>query len=898
MEQVFGGVKMPFSIYTYSNPYEINKELYWDSIRNCPHFCVSQTMANGMMGTYEEMTAGKVSTVENLVNGLFAYWESSECKIKQYTDIDEAITRLDISTNSEKIKHSLRFNRKEISNSLRILFELNMSIEDMRIDIMTEEQQYLVELYRIISESELVRDFILKRHFTEVEIENAIREGMKLEQDNVDLSSIDVDTIVIHGVHQFSPMILQTVELVAKYKRVILLFNYQLQYKNVYQTWIDVYSSFDLPIKSQFTNEFRPNPLLSNSFDGNLLADRMANLIEGRPEENEEDCPFEILEFDNNTEFASYVASVYENAQKRQEREKESRKSTLYYMQEQFYAANNSVNNILKIYYPGQFGERHFLTYPIGHFFLSITNMWNAEEGGIQIENMNDIAECLNSGFIREETPGKLYSIFNRTKEFFLREKTINQIIELLGKLKKRIAKAEKDANEKRIGSRLIYFDVTSDEIDILAAALNQLNQITRLFYDDFEDTENNFNKFYKKIKEFLENRILEAEDLEDEFRDVVKRVLIRLEEVNKISATGSFDVLKETMAYYLKQESKKGLSANWIVRDFEQIDGDILKSKKQNKDIVYHFACLSDNDMNVTRRDRFPWPLDVNFFEIAQDPIDWKYQVYIKSRREYKNFKRYALIYGLQFNRVKFKLSYVKNVDDKENEMFYVFKILDAKKAYPKYKQTEALPESVRHLELDVDTTNNYGQYDYYRYRICKYKFLLESTIEKRAIFREHFLLLKYLEILLENAARVILQGQIATEDVILTTLNDEYKKLERKFEFVKDMHTERMDIITNSKKYLLKSVLKNETSFPMLNSIDDIYMKKREEFIYLQLGNGDGSYSTCFKYVLQGEIDTRLSSSKVNAIGYIRSCGEWCQYCAVREICLEPYKYGKNKE
>lgn len=101
------------------------------------------------------------------------------------------------------------------------------------------------------------------------------------------------------------------------------------------------------------------------------------------------------------------------------------------------------------------------------------------------------------------------------------------------------------------------------------------------------------FKKFYKRIKEFLETRILEAEDLEADFRDVVKRVLIRLEEVDNIDATGSFDVLKETMAYYLKQESKKGLSANWIVRDFEQIDGDILKSRKQNKDIVYHFACF-----------------------------------------------------------------------------------------------------------------------------------------------------------------------------------------------------------------------------------------------------------------------------------------------------------------
>lgn len=887
---------MPFSIYTYSNPYEINKELYWDSIKNCPHFCVSQTMANGMVGTYEEMTAGKVSTVENLVKGLFAYWESSEYKIKQYTVIDEAINRLIITENSEKIKQSLRFNRKQLSNSLRILFELDMSIEEMRTDLMSEEQRHLVELYRIIRKSDLVQDFTLKRHFSEAEIENAIREGMKLEREEADISAVDVDTIVIHGVHQFSPMILQTIELVAKYKRVILLFNYQQQYKNVYQTWIDVYSSFDLPIKSQFTNEFKPNPLLKNSYEGNLLADRMANLIEGHPEENEEECPLEVMEFDNNTEFASYVAGVFEDALKRQERDKDAKRSTLYYMQEQFYAANNSVNNILKIYYPGQFGERHFLTYPIGHFFLSITNMWNPEEGGIQIENMNDIVECLNSGFIKEETAGKLYSIFNRTKEFFARAETIDQITDLLEKLKKRIKKAEKDVTEKRIGSRLVYFDVTSEEIDTLVAALEQLDQITKLFYADFENTENNFKKFYKRIKEFLETRILEAEDLEEEFRDVVKRVLIRLEEVDKIDATGSFDVLKETMAYYLKQEAKKGISANWIVRDFEQIDGDILKSRKQNKDIIYHFSCLSDNDMNVTRRDRFPWPLDVTFFEVAQDPIDWKYQVYVKSRREYKNFKRYALIYGLQFNRVKFKLSYVKNVDDKENEMFYLLKILEAQKVYPKDQPTGTLPKAVRDLRLELNTENNYGQYDFYRYKICKYRFLLESTIEKRAVFRDHFLLLKYLEILLENVARVVLQGQIAAEDMLLDTLNDEYKKLERKFEFVKDMHTERMDIITNAKNYLQKSVLKNGTTFPMISPTDDIYMKKREEFIYLQLGNGDGSFSGYFKDVPQGEIDARLSSNRVNATGYAKSCDEWCQYCGVREICLEPYKYGRN--
>ena len=887
---------MSLSIYTYSNPYEIDKELYWDSIRDCPHFCVSQTMANGIMGTYREMTAGKVSTVENLVKGLFSYWESSECKIKQYADIDIAIGMLELPEAEEKIRQSLRFNRKELVNSLRILFELDMDIDEMRLDLMSIEQNHLIQIYRVIKESDMKKDFELKRSFSEEEINAAIIAGMRLEQEKADLSGIDYDSIVVHGIHQFSPMILQTLELIAKYKRVILLFNYQNQYKNVYQTWIDVYSSFDLPIKSQFINEFKPNPLLAASYESNLLADEMANLVEGKINGEGEQFQVEYIEFDNNTEFASYVAREFEKALKRQAKEKDcdNKRSTLYYMKEQFYAANNSVNNILKVYYPGQFGERHFLTYPIGHFFLSITGMWNPDEGGLLIDDMNDIIECLNSGLINVKSDSALTSIFNRTKEFFLRAKTIDEIVDLLDKLKKRLAKVRGNETEKTVCNRIVYFDVTENEIDALAEALKQLDRIAKLFYEDFENKENNFKEFYKKIKDFLENRVLEAEDLEDDFRDVVKRVLIRLEEVDKIDASGTFDVLKETMSYYLKQESKKGLSANWIVRDFEQIDGDILKSRIQEQDTIYHFACVSDNDMNVTNRDRFPWPLDVTFFEVAQDPIDWKYQVYVKSRREYKNFKRYALIYGLQFNRARYKISLVKNVDDKENELFYILKILGAKKTLTFENEDNKRTGIPQRFTMDIDTSNNYGQYDYFRYRICKYRFLLESTIAKRPVFRDHFLLLKYLEILLEDAVRVSLQGQIATDDVIMGTLNDEYKKLERRFEFVREVHTERMDVITNAKNYLQNSVLKQNTVFPQVNPKDVVYMHKREEFIYLSLDDPNFSYN--FKEIPEEELARKLSAEKVNTRGYQKSCGDWCQYCAVREICMESYKYDKN--
>ena len=57
---------MSLSIYTYSNPYEINNEPYWDSIRNCAHFCVSQTMVNGLSAVYDELDNGQLATVARL----------------------------------------------------------------------------------------------------------------------------------------------------------------------------------------------------------------------------------------------------------------------------------------------------------------------------------------------------------------------------------------------------------------------------------------------------------------------------------------------------------------------------------------------------------------------------------------------------------------------------------------------------------------------------------------------------------------------------------------------------------------------------------------------------------------------------------------------------------------
>lgn len=899
---------MSLSIYTYSNPYEINNEPFWDSIKNCAHFCVSQTMVNGLSAVYSELNDGQLATVEELVEALYPNWLDTKTYIEQYTILTNTLDTVTPNIEPDrwkKIKQSLRFNKSSLLDSIRLMAEMGLSLKNLKIKKITEEQLYLVAAYKAILNGENAKKFTLRRNFSDKEIDQAVKTALVAKdvrrgKEAKSVEKIDCNTVVIHGIHQFTPTILSMIEEVAKYKRVVLLFNYQQQYKEIYQTWLDVYSCFDLNIKSQFNNEFIPSTLLQASYKGNVLADQIGKLADGiLTEKSRVINDVRVIEFDNITEFSAYVAQIFEDASRKYQEDENKKGSALSYMREQFYSANNSVNDILKVYFPEQFGERHFLAYPIGHFFVAVTNMWDSENGGIKIENMNDIAECLYSGALYEKIPGLLITTFNSTKNYFSRATVLEGdnesegVIDLLKKLRKQISKLNKGKAEYAEQlNRLAYYNVDLESIDELIEALETLNKITKLFYEDFENENNNFKHFYEKIKDFVETQILPTADAETEFQDILLRLLARLEEVEKIETTSTFDCLKDTMAYYLKQESQKGESANWIVRDFQQIDGDILKSSTQEADIIYHFACVSDADMNVKREDQFPWPLTIEFFEKAYEPLDWKYQVYVKSRKEYKHFKRYALVYGLEFNRCNFKLSYIKNDDDKQNELYYILKLLGVKTERNIHNTTS----TKQNLDLTVNLGVNRSKFvdlDGFRRRICGYRFALESLIEGGTIYQDRFLQSKYMEIMLANIVRRKLEGQIATEAIMNEALDDATSRLSRYFRFLNE--SEMTDIKTNTKNAIIHQALKDGKikQFPKLDDTDTEMMRKKEEFIYLHLENENQ------ENVLLGKFNDLTVAEKkkflpenLKEANYSKEANIWCQWCAVREKCLESYK------
>ena len=899
---------MSLSIYTYSNPYEINNEPFWDSIRLCAHFCVSQTMVNGLSAVYKDLDNGQLATVEELVETLYPNWFDTKTYIEQYTILTNILDSVSPNIDAEtwaRVKRSLKFYKGDLLDGIRLMLEMGISLENIKLKKSSEEQKFLVAAYKAILGSKEADKFAIKSGFSEREIDKVVKKALiakdlRRGKTPKSIDKVDCGTIVIHGVHQFTPTILSMIEEVAKYKRVVLLFNYQEQYSEIYQTWLDVYSCFDMNIKSQFNNEFRPSALLQSSYTGNVLADQIGQLANGTVlGKNKELDKVAVTEFDNITEFSAYVARIFEKAKRSFQEDEERKDSPLSYMKEQFYSANNSVNDILKVYFPEQFGERHFLAYPIGHFFVAVTNMWDSENGGIKIQNMNDVAECLCSGAIYEENAGSLITTFNTAKNYFSRavtlegDKDTDGIIDLLKKLKKQILNLDKGKNEYQEQLRRIsYFNLSEDAIANLIVALQSLNTITKLFYEDFENQNNNFKYFYEKIRDFVEQQVLPAADVESEFYDIISRLLARLEEVETLDTTSSFECLKDTMAYYLKQESQRDESANWIVRDFQQIDGDVLKSSTQDAEIVYHFACVSDADMNVKREDQFPWPLNIDFFEKAYEPLDWKYQVYVKSRKEFKHFKRYALLYGLEFNRCKFKLSYIKNDDDKENELYYMLKLLGIESV----KNIHNTPDEQKQINLSFDLgVNNrkFSDMDGFRRRICGYRFALESLIENGTKYQDRFLQSKYLEIILANMIRKKLVGQIATESVMNRELDEAVKRLARYFRFLNE--SELTDIKSNAKNSVIHQALKDGRIkiFPGISTEDAKIMQKKEEFIYLHLEDEDKENVLLGKFNdLTIEEKRQFLPDKLKQASYSKNVNIWCQWCAVREKCLEYYK------
>lgn len=858
---------MGLKIYTYSNPYEIKRESYWNEIKDCAHFCVSQTMVNGLEEIYPSLKeGGYLTTIKILINTLYSDWEDENRRVKQIIEVDNAINSLNFDENlNVSARRSLEYNTKSLVKCIRLFKELRLNANSFDVSRLNMDQKYLIDIYEYICSREKT-SFEFERVSRADIIDEKILEALKNKHKNHSYDKLDRSTVVIHGIHQFTPAILCAIEDISRSKNVILLFNYQKQYGTIYQTWTNIYSLFESGIKYSDEPEFKPISLLIDSYPCNTLADNIGTLSNGELEVKTGILDnLEVIEFENITEFAGYCAQLFENARKINKRNG-SHNPVLYDMTEQLYSASGKVNDILRAYFPEQFGERHFLDYPIGHFFVAVVEMWDNENECVKVEDMSLIKDCFESGIINERVPGELLNTFNTIEPYIEKETTLVEIIASLKKLRKYV-----DSSDKKL-QRIGYLNVSKERLDELRNALSELNKIVIGFFSDFSSGGDNFNRFYRRIHDFIVKRTQDMESLDEEMKQVVTNLLARMNKID-LPDTGTFTCLKQTMSFYLSQDDSLMHGANWIVRDFEQIDGDILRSSKQKVEMTcYHFCCLSDKDICATKDERLPWPLDINFFEYSYEPLEQNYQIFLKSKMEFKNFKRYALLYGLEFNRIGCKLSYVKTVDRKDNELYHLIKMLGVK--VRKY-HSDAVDSYVPHLKYSQPTGASYCRENEYtdkiKYSMCPYRFALESIVQEKTIFRERFLVIFYMRVLLQNTILNNNAGRRLNESDLRNIIINEYQNLDDKFKISNEY--EKSQIISEMYKYLVGN-LKKYGSFIKPCSTDML----QEDFLIVKLND-------FMKNITSFDLDKVINNNEER---YKDNRGKHCKYCSSKDICL----------
>lgn len=230
------------------------------------------------------------------------------------------------------------------------------------------------------------------------------------------------DSIVVHGVHQFTPVQLHLLLAMEKMGiTIIFLFNYQKKYSKIYSSWNDIYGCFEVPIHHDtVVREYTP-PTMQNP--SNALACALGEICEDRNAVGSGMLrkwyklykSVQLMEFANITEYAHFVSNHFDAAIQRYSESRSvmergndvwSNAAVLRHLDEQVYTANRDVHTLLKIYYPEYAKDRHFLSYPIGQFFSAIYRLWDYENSKI-IFDVNAIKECLSSNIL-SVAPGEV----------------------------------------------------------------------------------------------------------------------------------------------------------------------------------------------------------------------------------------------------------------------------------------------------------------------------------------------------------------------------------------------------------------------------------------------------------------------------------------------------------
>lgn len=372
-------------IYTYTDLRALGTASFWKEIRNFPQITVTADLRKSLKGVkqYDKVDGlffndSQVQAAEfkKLSELAIPHWTDDETKFHETVVLAQFIRGLiHRQGDNPDMRHWLVGCRRNISmilSSIIMLEEAGINPEDIQamgnpnIELLQSSWDFLKK------NDPAINNF--HERLKQLESRNAWNPIM-----NKLFGRSDFDTIVFHGFYYLTPLQERMIRLMEKsgYK-IKILFCYDERYPYANEIWRKTYSVENgYPDISRWRKEksIIPEPY-GQMFEGEKVT--VPNKVSIR-------------------EYASVMEFVHEIRHVREEG---------YFV----YSSNaNTVNEILKDFYPEEYGERKLLSYPIGQFVSTLNKMWDEDNQEIILEE-DQLIECFASGWLAVEgQAGKEY---------------------------------------------------------------------------------------------------------------------------------------------------------------------------------------------------------------------------------------------------------------------------------------------------------------------------------------------------------------------------------------------------------------------------------------------------------------------------------------------------------
>lgn len=550
-------------------------------------------------------------------------------------------------------------------NNRRALRPLLDILRDCTIEEIRRNYQKEIGEEEKVQEEKALKWFEKNRRCFQKQGVERIYERYVLEASRNDLPQM----IVFHGLYRMKPIHFKAIQVLEKNGIEVVLLNcYNKIYPKIYRHWEMLYKKL-LSEDSMFEiSDIKIGENRDTSYEPEYIGKLLGQLLEGNDVEDlsEKDLSnVEFVKYNSSMEFISYVFNEFEQTKLQLENENKmsDEQSVIAHMKEQFYGVNGTdLNQIFMVFYPELFKKKTFMTYPSGQFLYYLHDMWDEKEECL-VYNHRGLVECMNmfdTNAIQVYEQINTYIGLKRSQKGMSKDEILKKIEMLKSMVKK--DKRVQDMNLKHFGYILEHEEYAS-----FISALEELEMFAKTIFQMKE--EKNFGEYYRNVLNNISklNHYKNWKALSQKENELVKFIQGRLNNENFEENVSSVKVMKEGINLYLG--AGQGENINWLVRDFDQIDGDLYlydnnkKGAYTNSEII-HFALVSNENLLGKENLYMPWPVSKRMMSNI-----WLFDTLKQISENRANYNIGMLFQGLYFlrpysktGRVKIRVSYVEN--------------------------------------------------------------------------------------------------------------------------------------------------------------------------------------------------------------------------------------------